>query len=346
MANTGALRVGLVGYGAWGRLHAGCLARTEGAELVAICCASEETAKAAAGDFPGAAISRDFEDMLADGSIDVVDIAAPNHLHCEMGVAAMLAGKHVLLEKPLAISIDECDRLVATQRQTGRIVSVGLELRQSLQWGKLHDIIDRGDIGTLRFINLGIFRQPFRLGADGWRFDANRVGSWILEEAVHFIDLILWYLPPDLQPKAVHARSSGGAPGMNTHLAIDLIFDADVIVSFTQCLGGFGHQITLEVAGDRGAARTWWSGIDDRTGEPEFGLSVKRFAESEINDIAIARSGEVFELEEMIRQTISAMHAGRALLSAEEARRSVVVCLEAERSIEEKQPIALDRLND
>ena len=71
-------------------------------------------------------------------------------------------------------------------------MAVNLELRVSKQWGAVHDMVARGDFGDLRYQHLSLFRRPFKTGSGGWRYDRARVGSWVLEELVHFIDLVLW----------------------------------------------------------------------------------------------------------------------------------------------------------
>ena len=99
------MRLGLIGYGLWGRHHANAISKAPGAELAAIACASEATAAAAREQFPGIKIHRDYRALLDDASIPAVDIVVPNHLHEEIGVAALGAGKDVLLEKPMALSV-------------------------------------------------------------------------------------------------------------------------------------------------------------------------------------------------------------------------------------------------
>jgi myo-inositol 2-dehydrogenase/D-chiro-inositol 1-dehydrogenase len=99
------LRFGLIGYGLWGTHHAEAIATAPGAELAAIACQSEATAAAARKRFPDIPIYRDYKSLLADASIEAVDIVVPNHMHEEIGVAALKASKHVLLEKPMALSV-------------------------------------------------------------------------------------------------------------------------------------------------------------------------------------------------------------------------------------------------
>jgi myo-inositol 2-dehydrogenase/D-chiro-inositol 1-dehydrogenase len=135
----------------------------------------------------------DWRHLLADRSIDAVNIVVPNHLHADIAIAALEVGKNVLLEKPMAASIADCDRIVEAVRRTGKVLSVGHEFRASTQWGLIHRMIRDGEIGEPLYANVSLFRFPYRQGAGGWRYDANRVGSWILEEPVHFFDLLMWW---------------------------------------------------------------------------------------------------------------------------------------------------------
>ncbi len=198
------MRFGLIGYGAWGRYHADAIAKAPGAELAAIASASEATAAIARQRHPTATVHVDWRQLLADRSIDAVDIVVPNHLHADIAIAALEAGKNVLLEKPMAASVADCDRIVEAVRRTGKVLSVGHEFRASTQWGLIHRMIRDGEIGEPLYANVSLFRFPYRQGADGWRYDANRVGSWILEEPVHFFDMLMWWFEGLGDPHVVH----------------------------------------------------------------------------------------------------------------------------------------------
>src|SRR3954452_23959537 len=110
---TRALGFGLIGFGAWGRFHADAIAKTTGAELKAIAARSEASRRAAEEAFPHAKVYSDYRELLARHGIDVVDIVVPSYLHHEIASAALRAGKHLLLEKPMALSLRECDNLMA-----------------------------------------------------------------------------------------------------------------------------------------------------------------------------------------------------------------------------------------
>ena len=337
------MRFGLVGYGLWGRHHARAIAQAPGATLRAIACRSAETAAAARREFPDVAVHLDYRALLASGDVDVVDVVVPNDLQAEIGVAALEAGKDVLLEKPLAPTLAECDRLIAAARRTGRLLSIGHELRLSRQWGALKTLIDAGDLGDVRSVVMTLFRFPYRPGAGGWRHEPARIGSWPLEELVHHFDLLVWYLARWGEPLAVSAvgHAPGGDVALTETLACTLRFPGGRYALVTFTLGGFEYHVTAEVVGSEGAARTWWSGTLDRSRQAVFELKVRRRGATAVEVVPVPASGELFELEEELRQTVTAFARRRPLVSAEEARKAVAVCLALERSLREGREVPL-----
>src|SRR5215217_50204 len=154
------MRFGLIGFGAWGKLHAQAIRKAPGAELAAIACASEASAQAARAAYPQARVDRNWRALVADPSLEAVDIVVPNHLHAESAIA-------------------ECEQILAAVRRTGRVLSVGHEFRISTQWGFIKRLIDAGEIGELLYANVSLFRFPYRQGSGGWRYGRDTVGSWI-----------------------------------------------------------------------------------------------------------------------------------------------------------------------
>ena len=216
------MRFGLIGYGLWGRHHAEAIVKAPGAELAAIACSSDATASAARERFPDVTIHQDVSALLADETIEAVDIVVPNHLHEEIGIASLDAGKHVLLEKPMAVSVAACDRLIAAAERSGKVLTIGHELRLSTQWGRVKEIVAGGALGEPLYANVSLFRFPYRGGSGGWRYDGDRVGSWILEEPVHFFDSVMWCFEglgdPASLVAAGNARSGGwGRDGRQLH---------------------------------------------------------------------------------------------------------------------------------
>ncbi|KAB2850699.1 MAG: Gfo/Idh/MocA family oxidoreductase [Hyphomicrobiaceae bacterium] len=321
----------VAGYGAWGRFHAKSIAGAADGRLAAIVAPSEVNARAAKADYPDAVIYRRWEEAIADPAIEAVAVAAPNHLHAPIAIAALNAGKHVLLEKPMANTLEDCDRIVASAKASKAQITIGLQCRLSPQWGRIRALIEEGAIGAPRHVHVSLFRHPYRQGSAGWRYDKSRVGSWILEEPVHFFDLALWYLAASGRPVEVRALGAG-EPGMQATISTLMHFPDGATAAVNQILGGFEHHQTVEVVGSKGAIRSTWSAATARSLKSATTLRLKRAGAESFEELPVGRSGEVYELARQAQAAIEGFRAGKSLVSAEEGRAAVAVCLAAEAS--------------
>jgi len=337
------IRFGLIGYGLWGRHHATAIAAAPGAVLSAISCASETTAATARRDFPAVPVHVGYEPLLARPDIDAVAIAVPNYLHAKVGVAALRTGKDVLLEKPMATTLEGCDQLLQAAHANSRVLTIGHELRLSTQFGRIKSFIDAGDIGTPSYLSFSLFRFPFRPGSQGWRYDAARIGSWLLEEPVHAFDLAMWYLESLGDPLSVQVFGNAGARGaaMAESFSAILRFPNSAHAVITQTLGGFEYHQLLHLTGCDGSVRSWWSGAMDRTTHPAYELRIDRRGKGGVETVPVGPSGELAELSEQARQTVAAFRDRRPLVRGEDARKRVAVCLAAEQSLRESRQITL-----
>lgn len=339
-ASVPATRVAIAGFGAWGQMHAQAIRAIAGADVVAVLARSEAAREAARSMVPQAVVVDDLDQLLALDSVDVVNVTLPNHLHASAAVQALEAGKHVFLEKPMGLTLAACDAVADAARRAARQVAVNFELRVSHQWGMVHDRITQGALGAVSYQHLTLFRKPFRSGAGGWRYDPARVGSWVLEELVHFIDLVLWYAEGDGMP--IRVTTYGGRAGepLTDHQTVVLQWRSGATAVLSQCLGGFEHHTVLEVAGSAGALRTWWSGAMDRTTTPSFELKL-RSGDAEAVTLDIPVSGEVFELEEHLRRAYAGFAQGYSVMAPELARRSMAVALAVDQSLAQGRPVDL-----
>jgi myo-inositol 2-dehydrogenase/D-chiro-inositol 1-dehydrogenase len=140
--------------------------------------------------------------------LQIVDIATPSFLHEEMAVTALDAGKHVILEKPMAVDERSCNAILEAVRRSGKVLNVVHEFRVSVQWGQVRKFIEEGRLGDPLYLLINLWRRPYRLGNSGWRWDRRRVGSWILEEPIHFFDLALWYFQSLGDPSSIFAQAN------------------------------------------------------------------------------------------------------------------------------------------
>ena len=294
--------------------------------------------------YPDADVYSDFRELVARDDLDFVDVVVPSHLHHEVASAVLSSGKHLLLEKPMGVSLDECDDMIRIAKQNDRMFAVGHELRLSSMWGKAKQMIDEGFIGTPLYALVELSRNPYRLGADGWRYDISRVGSWILEEPIHFFDLARWYLQASGDPERIYATANSRQqdhPELQDNFSAIMHFDGGAYAVVSQTLAAFEHHQTIKVTGTKGALWASWSGAMDRTRHPTF--SLRAFDGQEVTTVPIEKpTGELFELEDQIARMVDAFRNGVPLhCTAEDGRWSVAMCLAAEDSVKSAQVVNL-----
>ncbi len=342
------VRFALAGFGAWGKLHAQSIASNPEAELVAIAAPSAETRREAQQLFPKAQLFEDPNQMIDQADFDLISIVTPSHTHRDIALAAIAKGKDLLIEKPMALTIEDCRSIVRTAERNGVQVAVGHELRLSSQWGYIKKVLQEGRIGQPQYVLVELSRKPYRLGASGWRYDRSRVGSWVLEEPIHFFDLARWYLEESGHPVELMAYGNS-----KDHRRSDLFDNFSAMFRYadgsysviSQTLSAFEHHQTVKVSGTRGALWAGWSGAMDRTTEPTYFLRV--FDGEKLEEIELARhSGEVFELREEIAMAIRmARRECPPIANGEDGIWSAGLCLLAEESIRTGKPVPLHSLS-
>lgn len=170
------------------------------AEVVAIC-DPVPTALDAAGEqfgIPPADRTLDYRDILARDDIDLVTIATPNSLHEPIAIAALQSGKHVLCEKPLALSLAGARRMAAAARESGRLSAVNHRYRWIPSARYLKELVEAGEVGVVRQIFLNYFNALVHDPATPvqWRQTRAEGGGVLADIGSHLIDLSLWLLGP------------------------------------------------------------------------------------------------------------------------------------------------------
>lgn len=165
------INVGIIGLGYWGPNLARIFSGLAGTRLSAVCDLNPERLDHIRRLHPEASAFADFHEMLAKARIDAVAITTPLKSHHALAKASLLAGKHVLIEKPMASSSEECEELIALAKQKGLTLMVDHTYLYSEAVIKIAEIIRSGDIGDLRYINsqrlnLGIFQQDINVAWD------------------------------------------------------------------------------------------------------------------------------------------------------------------------------------
>jgi predicted dehydrogenase len=165
------LAVGVVGCGYWGPNLARSFNQDPRASVRAICDLDRESLARVSRSYPGVETFVDFESMLSNGKLDVVAIATPVRMHHEIAKASLLAGKHVLIEKPMASSSRECEELIEIASLRGLTLMVSHTYLYSPAVRRIAEIIHGGEIGELKYINgqrlnLGLFQSDINVAWD------------------------------------------------------------------------------------------------------------------------------------------------------------------------------------
>lgn len=190
-------RVALVGCGRISGNHVDAIAATEALELVAACDVVPERAKQV-GEKAGVPAFVSFEDMLDSVECDVVAITTPSGLHPVQGVYAARKGKHVVTEKPMAISLEGADELLAACRESGVQLFVVKQNRLNPAIQLLRRALDKGRFGRLYLVSCSVLwsRPQDYYDQAPWRGTWALDGGAIMNQASHYVDLLQWVLGP------------------------------------------------------------------------------------------------------------------------------------------------------
>ena len=189
------LKIGLIGTGGRGR-H-GWIAHNpeKGVEIVAGVDVNPAAQKAFKEQFPDAQLFDDWRDLLKVREIGAIFLSTPDFMHEEMAIAALEAGKAVYLEKPMAITIEGCDRILETAMRTGSKLFVGHNMRHFPVILKMKEIIDAGMIGE---VQVGWCRHFVGYGGDAyfrnWNSERRNTTGLLLQKGAHDIDVMHWLM--------------------------------------------------------------------------------------------------------------------------------------------------------
>lgn len=206
------IRIGIIGYGYWGPNLVRNFAETPGAEVAAVADLNTAALDLVRKRFPAVKTTTNFQDLLADTSIDAIAVATPVSTHFEIGMAALRAGKHLWLEKPMAETSYQAHKLVDEAERRGRVLIVDHTFIYTGAVRKMAEIIKGGDLGRVYYydsirVNLGLFQRDV---------------SVISDLAVHDFSILDYLLGE--HPVAVSASGINHFPGTPENLAYITLF--------------------------------------------------------------------------------------------------------------------------
>lgn len=191
------LKVGLIGAGGVARAHLRAYGQfSERVKLVAVCDINQDAAGERAREAGAEEVFSNVDTMLQESDIDAVDICTSHDSHAPLAIAAAQAGKHVLVEKPMACSLAECREMVRAAESAGVMLMVAQVQRYSPAYRGIRKVIQSGELGSIRAIRVDAMQNgPETLRRNNWLLDGTRAGGGIvISVAVHKIDLLRYLI--------------------------------------------------------------------------------------------------------------------------------------------------------
>ena len=199
--------IGIIGAGHFGAVHARAIAEVEGLEVVAAC-RSDKAALAAFIDRFGGRGYASWRDLLADPKVDAVVIATPHNLHEEITIAASEAGKHILLEKPMAPSFKACQAMNTAVDQAGIQFMVGHVMHFALPCLAAKAVLDSGQLGRPVLGSSWMIKLWMESNRQSWHLSRESGGGMLMTAGIHALDRLVWLMGQEV---------SGVTAMMGTH---------------------------------------------------------------------------------------------------------------------------------
>jgi predicted dehydrogenase len=322
--------IALIGAGTIARVHAKAIAEIDNARLVGVYDTVEPASRALAAELGGLDWTGDLDELLARDDLDVVSICTPSGTHADLAIRAARAGKHLIVEKPLDISLAQADRMIAAAEKNGVKLTGIFPYRFRLGACKAKEAIDRGRLGQLVLADAYVkwYRsQDYYQGWHGtWALDG---GGALINQAIHNIDLLQWLAGP-VDTVYGHVATLGHEMETEDTASAVLRFAGGaigVIQGATSCWPG--DPARAEIHGTRGTIVleegriSVWK-LADGTPEEEMTMVTLEGQEGHTFDdpAAIAHTGHRLQIEDML-QAIEQDRAPR--VSGVEARKAIEV---------------------
>ena len=185
--------IGIIGAGFFGEVHARAITAVPGLRVAAVCREDVEAARAFANRHGGMAYGS-FEALLVDAAVTAVVIATPHHLHAQMAIAAARAGKHILLEKPMAPTLSECDAINAAVAQAGVQLMVGHVMHFALPCRIAREIQAKGDLGRPVLGTSWMIKLWMEANRRPWHLSHATGGGMLMTAGIHALDRLVWLM--------------------------------------------------------------------------------------------------------------------------------------------------------
>ncbi len=248
------VRIGLVGLGNMGRAHRANLraGKVKGMELTVICDRQEALPEREDGETQ----CTEFADMLGSGLVDAVLIATPHYFHTTMGIEALNAGLHVMVEKPLSVHKADCERLIAAHQGGDQVFGAMFQLRTDPVYKQIKSLIEGGELGEIRRVLWDCtdwFRSETYFASGGWRATwTGEGGGVLLNQCPHNLDLFQWLFGMPQQVSGFCQFGRYHDIEVEDDVTAHFRYDSGMHATFITSTGEAPGRNLLQISGERG----------------------------------------------------------------------------------------------
>lgn len=248
------VRLGIIGCGGFARYHLRTLTALDGLTVSALSDPSVDQLGQCTTEFPGLGACpqfADYQELLGSGQCDAVLICSPHTLHREQAEAAFAAGLHVLVEKPLACSVEDCLALITARDRSGKVGAVSYQRHGLPVFQHVRELVQSGRYGQVLGLNSHLTQQWLQLTKGTWRQRMSLSGGGqINDSGSHMVDILLWMT--GLRAKRVSAMMDNRGAEVDIDSVVNIDFEGRAYGSLTiigdACLWHERHHIWLERA--------------------------------------------------------------------------------------------------
>ena len=249
------VKIAVIGVGNMGSNHLGSIAKIDNLELAAVCDIDVEKGKKNA-EAQGVAFYDNHTALLAAKCCDAVVVATPHYDHTTIGIDALKAGYHVLVEKPISVHKADCQRLIAAYTDPGKVFAAMFNQRTNPRYQKIKDLVESGELGDLQRVNWIVtdwFRTEHYYKSGGWRATwKGEGGGVLLNQCPHQLDLLQWMCGMPTKVMAVGTIGKYHSIEVEDDITAVLEYKNGATGVFVTTTGEAPGTNRLEVVGTRG----------------------------------------------------------------------------------------------
>ncbi len=252
------IKFAIVGCGSIGSRHIAVVDAAERAEIVAICDVEEQKGRQISELYNGIPFYSDYETMLRDSDAQIVSICTPHGLHAEMAILAAKYKKNILVEKPMALNVEDCNRMIQAAQENGVKLMVVKQNRYNVPIALTKQVLDSGFIGRIFMVQCNVLwnRHQGYYSDSNWRGSSELEGGALHTQASHFIDLLIWWFGDVIDAKTIMETKNHEIEIEDCGTSI-LKFASGPIgsISWTTCVYNKNYEGSITIIGENGTIK-------------------------------------------------------------------------------------------